>query len=413
VNKVVCYVCGTSYPENATQCPICGYVQTADSPTSAKSGDGSYTYVKGGRFSKANVKKRNQNNPNTSRTSSHSKQKGYSKPKKKTNALTVILIIVLLLAILSVSAYILLRFFVPNDFMYEGLGNLSFFNEQQETIEPTAEITEAPTQAPTEAETVNLDCTAIQLDTYTVELEELDSTYQLQISLDPAETPDVLECISSDETVAVVTSDGLITAVGEGTATITVNCGSATVQCTVNCNIATAEITLNRNEITFSTEGETWVLYSGDIPTDDIIWTSDDNSVATIEGGKVTAVANGDTTVYAAYNDTTVACVVHCKFEEAQEEDSNITEADGDSDKTYMLHNPYGRSDDVTLNIGEQFILKLVDEGLEEASDAQWTVGNESVCTFSDNTVKAVGSGTTEIVATYGDKTYTCIVRVN
>ena len=413
MNKVVCYVCGTSYPENATQCPICGYVQTADSPTSTKSGDSSYTYVKGGRFSKANVKKRNQNSPKATRNASPSKQNGHPKTKNNTNPLTVILIIVLLLAILSVSAYILLRFFVPNDFLYEGLGNLSFLAEQQDEIAPTVGITEAPTQAPSEAETVSLDCTAIQLDTYTVELEELDSTYQLQISLEPAETPDVLECISSDETVAVVTNSGLITAVGDGTAIITVNCGSATVQCTVNCSIPTAEITLNRNEITFSTEGETWMLYSGEIPVEDIVWTSDDNSVATIEGGKVTAVANGDTTVYAIYNDMTVACVVHCKFEEEQEEDNNITEADGNSEKTYMLHNPYGRSDDVTLNVGEQFMLKLVDEGLEEASDVQWTVGNEGVCTFSDNTVKAIGSGVTEVVASYGDKTYTCIVRVN
>ena len=55
MNKIVCYVCGTSYPENATQCPICGYVQTAETSASAGSGEGSYTYVIGGRFSKANV----------------------------------------------------------------------------------------------------------------------------------------------------------------------------------------------------------------------------------------------------------------------------------------------------------------------------------------------------------------------
>ena len=25
MNKVICDICGTSYPENAEQCPICGY----------------------------------------------------------------------------------------------------------------------------------------------------------------------------------------------------------------------------------------------------------------------------------------------------------------------------------------------------------------------------------------------------
>ena len=55
MNKVVCYVCGTSYPESATQCPICGYVQTAETAVSDNGGDKGYTYVKGGRFYKGNV----------------------------------------------------------------------------------------------------------------------------------------------------------------------------------------------------------------------------------------------------------------------------------------------------------------------------------------------------------------------
>ena len=57
MNKVVCNICGTSYPESATQCPICGNVQNTEKGTSANSNNGNYTYVKGGRFSKANVKR--------------------------------------------------------------------------------------------------------------------------------------------------------------------------------------------------------------------------------------------------------------------------------------------------------------------------------------------------------------------
>ena len=60
MNKIICNVCGTSYPENATQCPICGYVQTAETALTNDNTTSTYTYVKGGRFSKANVKKRNQ-----------------------------------------------------------------------------------------------------------------------------------------------------------------------------------------------------------------------------------------------------------------------------------------------------------------------------------------------------------------
>ena len=64
MSKIICDICGTSYPETAEQCPICGTARPVDiqgiipddEPAEPRSG---YTYVKGGRFSKANVKKRN------------------------------------------------------------------------------------------------------------------------------------------------------------------------------------------------------------------------------------------------------------------------------------------------------------------------------------------------------------------
>ena len=62
MNKVICDVCGTDYPETATQCPICGCARGDAGQTSAGNASEeearSYTYVKGGRFSKSNVRKR-------------------------------------------------------------------------------------------------------------------------------------------------------------------------------------------------------------------------------------------------------------------------------------------------------------------------------------------------------------------
>ena len=107
MNKIVCYVCGTSYPENATQCPICGYVQTAEASVSANSAEGGYTYVKGGRFSKANVKKRTQANVQSGQAPVPTK-KHSTKKAKKSNVGSIILIVVLLLAIFAVVSYIAL-----------------------------------------------------------------------------------------------------------------------------------------------------------------------------------------------------------------------------------------------------------------------------------------------------------------
>ena len=30
MSKIICDVCGTTYPDSATQCPICGCVRSAD-----------------------------------------------------------------------------------------------------------------------------------------------------------------------------------------------------------------------------------------------------------------------------------------------------------------------------------------------------------------------------------------------
>ena len=61
MSDILCDVCGTSYPETDTQCPICG---TAKSNTATVEDlnpqeSAGYAYVRGGRFSQSNVRKRN------------------------------------------------------------------------------------------------------------------------------------------------------------------------------------------------------------------------------------------------------------------------------------------------------------------------------------------------------------------
>ena len=84
MNKIVCDVCGTSYPETAQQCPICATAKT-DANKSTAGGEAGYAYVKGGRFSHANVRKRNAGNKELPRVvvpAKPAKQK--PAPKKET-----------------------------------------------------------------------------------------------------------------------------------------------------------------------------------------------------------------------------------------------------------------------------------------------------------------------------------------
>lgn len=413
MNKVICDVCGTSYPENSPQCPICGFARSAETDAEYGSEQTSYTYVKGGRFSKSNVRKRNQS------TQKHQEdvevfQAKPAKKKEKSNTGLVIVIILLLLAIIAVVGYIAVRFFLPDNTFSDLIGGIGIPSASQ-----TTEATEPQQETPTE--NMGIACQSIALDSQLIELEP-NETNRIIISLTPADTTDVVEYSSDNEAVASVDATGMVLAHGEGTAVITVTCGNATAQCTVVCAPEPTETTapatqepaivLNRKEITFDIEGQSWLIYDGPVALEDIIWTSDNNEVATILDGKVVAVGNGDTTVHGTYNGTTVSCVIHCKLDEEATTSSNISEAGSDSKKTYRLYNPTGYADDVTIRVGQKFTLKLVDENKKAVTDAKWEIENPKYCSYEDNTVKGLASGTTEITATYEGKTYTCIVRV-
>ena len=419
MNKVVCNICGTSYPENATQCPICGYVRTAEQGLDSQDRtDGSYTYVKGGRFSKANVRKRTQASQSTE-TLTEAEDVLAGKPKKASRTGAIIAIIVLLLAIILVGGFIVLRFFVPNDFLYVGLDDFkvpaiqNIINQHEEEPENTTATVDD--QA--------IPCSSIILSHTEAELDPVDGILQLTITLDPADTTDTLQFSSDNASVAIVDANGKITAIGEGSTVIRVVCGQMSAECAITCVSATTESTeaaptetlmLNRKEITFYAEGESWILYDGSIAVSAITWSSDNEAVATISDGKVIAIANGDTTVYGVYEDQTVSCIIHCNFdgEGNVEGNSGITEAGSDAKRTYRLYNPYGNAEDVTLQVNESFTLILVDENDAEITGANWSVSDESICSYDSSVVTGLASGYAEISATYEGTTYTCIIRV-
>ena len=410
MDKVICCICGTPYPQNAEECPVCGYVQPAQEAHNEFYEAHNYTYVKGGRFSKKNVKKRN-----SARQSSMTTDGAL---KKKMNIGSIVLITVLLVAILAAASYIILRYFLPNDFLYEGFENLHIPGTEQKYDEYMADDTEPAlpqTSESLEEAEPKLNCTAVSIDTEYVEFDTAGSTIKLNITLEPVNTSDVPNFSSSNDMVATVNSEGLITAVGEGSAIITVSCGSEAAECLVACAFATEpetiELTLNRKSITLETEGQSWMLYNGEIDPDKIEWVSDDVTVAVIKSGKVTAVGEGSTSIHATYGEQTVSCEVQCEFDsEESTEAGEISEATGDG-KTYSLYNPYGYAEDVSINPGEKFTLYLIDSSYNKV-EATWTVSDTNVCTFDDNTVTGVTTGYTTITAKYAGKEYVCQVRV-
>ena len=127
MSKVICEICGTVYPDNATVCPICGYPRNVgesfeELETEAPQSPVRRTEpVKGGRFSSKNVKKRKQaaesyeqeESPKARRAAQADAPvsgKKKSKKRKKSNKGLVILLLIEIAGILGVAGYWLMKF---------------------------------------------------------------------------------------------------------------------------------------------------------------------------------------------------------------------------------------------------------------------------------------------------------------
>lgn len=382
MRKIVCEVCGTSYPETASACPICGSARSVDARILVDDSCDSapetptYTYVKGGRFSKKNVRKRNamKNNPGrreeipvrkaakprpaptgqkaerkpviqepvsetvspkpTATVNPAPEKEAAPAPQKKAaqavrssesrkgNGGLVAAIAVLAVIVVGLGAYLGLRQFAPEVLANIGLGT--------------------PTETATEPSMKVLPCTDLVLVDSTVTLDRLGATWKISAVPTPADTTDTVTFVSSNPDVATVTLDGQVTAVSAGTATITVTCGNVSKSCTVRCSFANAstapstkpstapsattevttapttlppiDLTLNRDDFTLTYAGEEWMLMDDEDAAKLVTWASDDTDVCTVKDGLVTAVGSGAAKIIATYNGKSVECWVRCSF---------------------------------------------------------------------------------------------------
>lgn len=360
MSKIVCDICGTSYAETAKQCPICGSVRPGDAQrvTNEVKKDGAvstgYTHVKGGRFSKSNVKKRTkaQNGGKSAAPNNRNDE------DVKSNRGLVLLAIMLLLAIIGVVAYIAVRFFAP--ISDPNAGN------------PTDQL----------GSDINLSCRDMTLDTYAISFDQAGIAKLLNVKTTPEKPSEPVTYSSDNESVATVSDKGKITAVAEGTAKITVTCGKVSRECVVTVQFANQDTTpdattpdvttpddttapdntttpaetlkLNRKEFTLSYKGETWDLYNGSIARNLITWTSGDESVATFKDGKAVAVGNGYTYLYAEYEGQKVSCKVICSFKQSSGVDGNggVSEDGGGSSSGVITGTIYNVTKDANLRTG-------------------------------------------------------------
>lgn len=411
MSKVICDVCGTSYPDTANQCPICGCARsdvadpTPQNATEETTVSGAYTYVKGGRFSKANVRKRNLERQ-LPQEQAHLEVQEEPEERDKSGRGLVIAAIALLLAIIGVVIYIAVRFLSPAS--------------APNTDQTNSVTTEASTAAITETTELIVSCTAIKLSSSVIEFDKVGAAELLDATPTPADTTETILFASADETVATVSANGKVTAVGPGQTVITVICGEAESECRVVCTMETepteettqptevqvSEFKLNREDFSLFAAGESWDLYNGDVSDEEIIWSTADDKIATVDKGVVKAVAPGYTTITAEYQGAKYQCVVRCQFTVTETNPSEPTVGTGTNDgKVYEIS-----AEDVTIRVGESFVLTLTDEQ-GTVVPVSWTF-DTNVCFVSGNTVTGVSRATSKVSTFYNGVAYECIVRV-
>ena len=458
MSKVICDVCGTTYAETATQCPICGCAKNSVAQTGAGGESTAYAYVRGGRFSKSNVRKRNRTGKDFERRApapapKKRAEEKYAAPKKHTeekpasrrttaekqadegvavNKGLIIVVIILLLAIVAVTAYICVKFMLPN-------GKPT----PTDPKETTSAITTAPSE-PTGTTAVGIPCESLKLSGTTIEFSEQGNSWLLNVEKTPEDTTEDLVFTSSNENVVTVTETGFITAVGGGEAVITVKCGSVTAECTVVCsfgevtgptdptepvdpsfvfefNTRYVDESTGKYDTTLEAAGKTWRAYKTGmaVAPEDIQWSVDDPSICTIDNGVVTAVAPGKTEIHAVYNGVTYTCIVRCSWEADEETEPTESEEPTEPEED-------GGEETVTVKISHTDVTLLISSGTEydrsfnlrlkdsngKTLEVEWTADKDGIVTIEGNKITGIAVGETEISTTYEGTTYICIVRV-
>ena len=200
---------------------------------------------------------------------------------------------------------------------------------------------------------------------------------------------------SSGDTSVAVVSDGVVTGKAIGTAVITAaTYNGKTARCTVIVRAAPSEITLDKSSVTLGA-GEKLTLeafITNGSASDSIIWTSSDESIVTVNEGKLTAVKSGTATVTVqTFNGKKAVCEV--KVKKAPSE---------------LILTQTKR----IVGAGEVFTLgAITDRG--SAYSIIWSTKSTDIISVQNGTVTALQQGTAVVTAkTYNGLTATCAVIV-
>ena len=351
MSKIICDICGTSYPDTAGSCPICGCSKDAAmdllGEDFAAEEVAEETKVKVAPNKKKEIfdfdevnselidDTIDENNPySEEEESEYEERKGH-------NVVVVIILTILIFALLAAAGFIFVRYFLPN-------------MKGEDAAVPTTEAYVQETEAPTTEATIP--CEMLILESGTAELTKEGQMFLLHVKPSPEDTTDKIVYTSGDENVAVVTEDGRITAVGEGETVIYITCGNVQTTCPVVVSyvevVETTEATvpeeteseseddaseeanesdeteetkapvrtdvtlkLKQEDISLGVYYQHQLMLDCDLEQNEVEWVSEHPHIVKVdEEGNITALKDGTTSVIAKYGDQEVSCIVRCSY---------------------------------------------------------------------------------------------------
>ena len=347
MSKIVCDICGTVYPETESECPVCGCTRETSAALLAECGfeeeaAAAAPVEETVRFEAPAPKAvpvvvhdddEDEDDFEDEDDDDFEEDEDEKDEGHKSNAILVVLLVIVILALLAVSAFILVKYVAPN------------LLEPKETEAPTVQTTVAPV----ETTVPEIPCENLALTSGgEIVLDAVGANWLINVLAVPENTTDELIYSSSDEAVATINEQGKITAVGEGTAVITITCGEQELKCTVTVAVP-VETTV---PVTEATE-----------PSDPS------------EPEQTTEPTEPETTL----PDVVISFV---------------------------------KNDVTSRMIGEQFYLKVKADGLDPELLKWSSENEAICVVDQTGLVTIKGRGTTNVVVTYGDQEIKCIVRV-
>lgn len=184
--------------------------------------------------------------------------------------------------------------------------------EPSETTTPTEETEPSETTEPTIAGPESL------------ELNRDDISFDAKgqtVRLTTGDYDDIVTWTSSDTSVVTV-ENGLVTAVGGGTAYVYARYGNLEVKCIFRCRFEISNdgdgeddgVSISHTDVSISVD-ESFSLRLKDAEgnTLEVTWSVDDSSICSVDGNKVTGLKKGKTVVRCTYNGIEYECIVRVR----------------------------------------------------------------------------------------------------